>query len=75
MGFKEVKKMKTSNLHEAKSARVMQVIETVTLAGEGTDASPVYAVRQYWTLDGKLLARDATFSQYAASSASLDQRS
>lgn len=73
MGFKEVKKMKTSNLHEAKSARVMQVIETVTLAGEGTDASPVYAVRQYWTLDGKLLARDDTFSQYAASSASLDQ--
>ncbi len=71
--LKEVKKMKTPNLHEAKSARVMQVIETVTLAGEGTDASPVYEVRQYWTLDGKLLARDATFSQYAASSASLDQ--
>ena len=42
---------------EAKAARVIQVIETVTLAGDGTDANPVYEVHQYWTLDGELLAK------------------
>ena len=41
---------------EAKAARVIQVIETVTLAGDGTDANPVYEVHQYWTLDGELLS-------------------
>ena len=49
--------MKKSNLQKTKSARVIQVIETVTLAGDGTDANPVYEVHQYWTLDGKLLAK------------------
>ena len=49
--------MKKPNLQETKSARVMQVIETVSLAGDGTDANPVYEVHQYWTLDGKLLAK------------------
>lgn len=48
---------------EAKAARVIQVIETVTLAGDGTDAHPVYEVRQYWTLDGELLAKNDPFSQ------------
>lgn len=42
---------------EAKAARVIQVIETVTLAGDGTNANPVYEVHQYWSLDGKLLAK------------------
>ena len=45
------------------SARVIQVIETVTLAGDGTDANPVYEVHQYWTLDGDLLAKNDPFSQ------------
>lgn len=49
--------MKKSNLQETKSARVIQVIETVSLAGDGTDAHPVYEVRQYWSLDGKPLAK------------------
>lgn len=48
---------------EAKAARVIQVIETVTLAGDGTDANPVYEVHQYWTLDGDLLAKNDPFSQ------------
>ena len=43
--------MKKPNLQETKSARVMQVIETVSLAGDGTDANPVYEVHQYWTLN------------------------
>ena len=54
-----MKKMKMPNLQETKSARVIQVIETVTLAGDGTDANPVYEVHQYWTLDGKSLAKSA----------------
>lgn len=49
--------MKKLNLQETKSARVIQVIETVSLAGDGTDAQPVYEVHQYWSLDGKLLAK------------------
>ena len=55
--------MKKPNLQETKSARVMQVIETVSLAGDGTDANPVYEVHQYWTLDGDLLAKNDPFSQ------------
>ena len=48
--------MKQPNFQETKSARVIQVIETVSLAGDGTDTNPVYEVHQYWTLDGDLLA-------------------
>lgn len=60
---KEVKKMKSKIPQETKSARVIQVIETVSLAGDGTDADPVYEVHQYWTLDGDLLAKNDPFSQ------------
>lgn len=49
--------MKKLNLQETKSARVIQVIETVSLAGDGTDESPLYEVHQYWSPDGKLLAK------------------
>lgn len=51
--------MKMPNLQETKSARVIQVIETVSLAGNGTDESPLYEVHQYWSLDGKPLAKSA----------------
>lgn len=54
--------MKFKISQEAKSARVIQVIETVTLAGDGTDANPVYEVHQYWTLDGKPLAKSNPFN-------------
>ena len=55
--------MKQPNFQETKSARVIQVIETVSLAGDGTDTNPVYEVHQYWTLDGDLLAKNDPFSQ------------
>ena len=55
--------MKQPNFQETKSARVIQVIETVSLAGHGTDTNPVYEVHQYWTLDGDLLAKNDPFSQ------------
>ena len=55
--------MKQPNFQETKSARVIQVIETVSLAGDGTDTNPVYEVHQYWTLDDDLLAKNDPFSQ------------
>lgn len=38
------------------SAQVIQVIETISLRGTGTDDDPVRAVRQYWSFNGELLA-------------------
>ena len=40
------------------SARVIQVIETRTLRGEGTEKDPCRIVTQYWNFEGKLLAED-----------------
>lgn len=48
--------MKQPNFQTTKFARAIQVIETVSLAGDGTEAHPVYELHQYWSLDGKLLA-------------------
>ena len=55
--------MKFKIPQETKSARVIQVIETVFLAGDGTDTNPVYEVHQYWTLDSDLLAKNDPFRQ------------
>lgn len=52
--------MKKSNLQKTKSARVIQVIETISLAGDGTDENPLYEIRQYWSSDGKLLAKSGS---------------
>ena len=38
------------------SAKVIQVIETKALKGEGTQENPARTVIQYWDLDGNLLA-------------------
>lgn len=51
--------MKQPNFQKTKSARIIQVIETVSLAGDGTEAHPVYELHQYWSLDGKLLAESS----------------
>lgn len=40
------------------SAQVIQVIETKSLKGEGSDLDPCRIVTQYWDLEGKLLATD-----------------
>ena len=37
------------------SARVIQVIETKSTRGKGTDADPVREVTQYWDFEGNLL--------------------
>ena len=40
------------------NARVIQVIETTALRGEGTEEDKCRYVKQYWDLDGKLLAEN-----------------
>lgn len=46
------------------SAKLIQVIETVSLRGVGTKENPVRAITQYWDLDGNRLAeRDSYKSE------------
>ena len=40
------------------NARVIQVIETEVLRGNGTEADKCRMVKQYWNFDGKLLAEN-----------------
>lgn len=40
------------------SARIITVIETTALRGCGTEEDPCRRVRQYWSLDGKLLGEN-----------------
>ena len=47
---------KTARPRGADSAKVIQVIETATLEGSGTEADPCRLQKQYWSLDGELLA-------------------
>lgn len=37
------------------SAKVIQVIETKSTRGKGTDADPVREVTQYWDFEGNLI--------------------
>ena len=44
------------------SARLIEVIVTeLKLTGEGKDGDPVRIVRQYWSVDGQLLAEVDTW--------------
>lgn len=38
------------------SAKVIQVIVTETLVGRGTEDDPCETKKQYWSMDGELLA-------------------
>lgn len=40
------------------SAKVIQVIETVSSRGKGTEENPCRWVHQYWSLEGELLAEN-----------------
>lgn len=39
-------------------SRVIQVIETVSVRGKGTEEDTCRPVKQYWSLDGELLAEN-----------------
>ena len=43
------------------SAKVIQVIETTSLRGSGTDNDPIRAVRQIWNFNGELIAENDPF--------------
>ena len=43
-------------IRNIRAAKVVQVIETEELVGNGTEESPCYLEHLYWSLDGKLLA-------------------
>ena len=60
---KDVEKVedKTTSVHTIRprgteAARVVTVIETEAVAGYGTPGDPGYMLKQYWSLDGELLA-------------------
>ncbi len=42
--------------HSVNEAKVIQVIETVSRIGKGTEEDPCRLVTEYWSLDGELLA-------------------
>lgn len=42
------------------SAKIIQVIETKALCGEGTADDPCQILTQYWSFDGILLAENST---------------
>ena len=44
-------------------ARVIQVIETIALRGEGTEEDKCREVKQYWDFDGKLLAENDPYTK------------
>lgn len=39
-------------------AKVISVIMTESLAGDGSEGSPTRMIRQYWSLDGRLMWTD-----------------
>ena len=46
------------------SAKVIQVIMTETVRGLGTEDDPVRPIRQYWSLEGEMLAfNDPAFEE------------
>ena len=45
-----------NRLNGVKEAKVIQVIETKSVRGLGTEKDPARVVTQYWDLDGKFLA-------------------
>lgn len=40
-------------------AKLVQVIRTETVEGDGKKESPVHSVERYWTLEGELLVEKA----------------
>lgn len=43
-------------------ARVLNVIQTISIKGDGTEKDPVRYIYQYWDFDGNLLAEHDTIN-------------
>ncbi len=52
--------MRKSNVNKAE---LIEVIKTDSVCGKGTEESPVRVIIEYWSLEGKLLARVDTFDE------------
>jgi len=48
---------KFTRLTGVNEAKVIEVIEVKSIAGEGVEGNPIYEVTEYYSLDGELLAR------------------
>ena len=55
-GEKMSEQKETARPRGTDSAKVIQVIVTEALEGQGTEADPCRVQRRYWSLDGELLA-------------------
>lgn len=49
--------MKYTRISNVDTAEVIKVIKIESIAGEGTHKDPVHTVTEYFSLDGKRLAR------------------
>lgn len=49
--------MAFTRLTGVNNAKVIEVIEVKSLAGDGVEGRPFYEVTEYYSLDGELLAR------------------
>ena len=52
----EKRNKETAGSFRIGSAKVIEVIETISTVGSGTEADPNRFVTKYWSLDGELLA-------------------
>ena len=64
------KQKETARPRGTDSARVIQVIETTALAGNGTPDDPCRTKVQYWSLDGDKLAENDPYLRGIASASS-----
>lgn len=55
--------MSTARARGTDFARVIQVIETVSVRGKGTEEDMCRPVKQYWSFDGELLAENDPCSE------------
>ena len=63
-----------TSLRGTDSARVISVIETVSVIGKGTPDNPSRHKMQYWSLDGKLLAEHDSINDCTAEESKRDFR-
>ncbi|WP_295238264.1 hypothetical protein [Veillonella sp.] len=52
--------LKINNYSEIRGVKAMVVIETKSTKGNGTKEDPVRVIKQYWSLNGELLAEKDT---------------
>lgn len=61
--------MKSVRPRGVDSAKVIQVVETKALRGNGTDDDPCRCVIQYWSFEGHLLAEEDLWTDHSSRSA------